>query len=434
MRQFSSFTAAFAFVFTMAAQSSATRPKRFVITEFGAVPDGTTVNTKAIQSAIDKCAASGGGVLVIPKGTFVSGAIFLKQRVNLLVEREGVLKGTTNLDDYPMIDTRWEGTEEKWTSAFVNADGVNGLDISGEGTIDGSGEEWVQKFPYRRPAHSDTAGSPSAVSGPVQSHTRGRPRLIGIQNSKHVRVAGLSLKNQAFWCLFFLYSEDVLAKDLKITAEHNIPSSDGIDIDSCKHVRIDHVYIDVNDDCISIKSGKDADGLRVNRPAEDIVIENSHFAYGHGGVAMGSETSGGIRNVEVRNCIADSGNWAPIRFKSQPSRGGVVENITYRDMKLHDTRQAFEFNLEWRMVPPVAPPAKVLPVVRHIKIINVSGDVQSVGLIHGLAASPIENIEFENCHITAQRGIRLEHARNVKLSGIHLHVKEGQAVMESDVQ
>ncbi len=305
------------------------------------------------------------------------------------------------------------------------------LDISGEGTIDGSGEEWLQNNPFRR--GPDAAANPGAPAPPAMPR-RGRPRLIGIQNSKHVRVAGLNLHNQAVWCLFILYSEDVLAENLKITAEHNIPSSDGIDIDSCKRVRINNVYIDVNDDCISIKSGKDADGLRVNRPAEDIVIENSHFAYGHGGVAMGSETSGGIRNVEVRNCVADSGNWAPIRFKTQPSRGGVVENITYRDMKLHETRQAFEFNLEWRMVPPIAPPAKVLPIVRNVKIINVSGDVNTVGIIHGLADSPIRDIHFENCQITAQKGFRLEHARNVDLTGLKLEVKDGEPITKSDVQ
>ena len=225
-----------------------------------------------------------------------------------------------------------------------------------------------------------------------------------------------------------------MAENLRITAEHNIPSSDGIDIDSCKNVRINNVYIDVNDDCISIKSGKDADGLRVNRPAEDIIVENSHFAFGHGGVAMGSETSGGIRNVEVRNCVCDSGNLAPIRFKSQPSRGGVVENITYRDIKLHETRQAFEFNLEWRMVQPIAPPAKVLPVVRNVQIINVSGDVNTVGVIHGLAGSPIQDIRFENCKITAQRGFRLEHARNVDLAGLVLTVSGGQAITKTDVQ
>ena len=409
--------------------------KRYVITDFGAVGDGKTVNTKAIQAAIDKCASSSGGVIVVPQGTFLSGAIFLKQGVNLLVEKDGVLKGTTNIDDYPMIQTRWEGTEEPWTSAFINADGVTDLEISGEGTIDGSGEEWVQNNPYRRPPPVAVAGSPPPASAAEAPRMRrGRPRLIGIQNSKRVRIANLNLHNQAVWCLFILYSEDVLAENLRITAEHNIPSSDGIDIDSSKHVHVNNVYIDVNDDCISIKSGKDADGLRVNRPAEDILIENSHFAYGHGGVAMGSETSGGIRNVEVRNCISDSGNWAPIRFKTQPSRGGVVEDITYRDMKLHETRQAFEFNLEWRMVPPIAPPAKVLPVVRNVKIINVSGDVQSVGVMHGLADSPIQGITFENCKITAQKGFKIEHARNVDLKGLSLDVKEGDAITKTDVE
>lgn len=400
-----------------AAQTGGKAPARFVISDFGATADGKTVNTKAIQAAIDKCASSGGGVVVVPKGTFVSGAIFLKQGANLLVEKDGVLKGTINIDDYPMIPTRWEGVEESWTSAFVNAEGLTNLEISGEGTIDGSGEEWLQNR-----------------TAQPQGPRRGRPRLIGIQNSKHVRVAGLKLHNQAVWCLFFLYSEDVVAENLHITAEHNIPSSDGIDIDSSKHVRVNNVFIDVNDDCISIKSGKDADGLHVNRPAEDIVIENSHFAYGHGGVAMGSETSGGIRNVEVRNCVSDSGNWAPIRFKTQPSRGGVVENITYRDMKLHETRQAFEFNMEWRMVPPIAPPAKVLPVVRNVRIVNVAGDVASVGIIHGLADSPIRDIHFENCQITAQKGFRLDHARNVDLSGLKLDVKEGQPITKTDVQ
>ncbi len=435
MRNLTTFAVAtLVFVSATFAQTRGAATKRYVISEFGAVADGNTVNTKAIQAAIDKCTASGGGVVVVPKGTFLSGAIFLKQRVNLSIEKDGVLKGTTNIDDYPVIDTRWEGTEEPWTSAFINAEGVTDLEISGEGTIDGSGEEWLQKNPFRRggPPGAAPAAPPQA---PSQARSRrGRPRMIGIQNSKRVRVANLNLHNQAVWCLFFLYSEDVLAENLKITAEHNIPSSDGIDIDSCKRVRVNNVYIDVNDDCISIKSGKDADGLRVNRPAEDIVIENSHFAYGHGGVAMGSETSGGIRNVEVRNCVADSGNWAPIRFKTQPSRGGVVENITYRDMKLHDTKQAFEFNLEWRMVPPIAPSAKVLPVVRNVRIVNVSGDVQSVGVMHGLPDSPIQGVHFENCSITAQKGFRLDHARDVDLSGLKLDVKEGYPITKVDVR
>ena len=428
---------------SVAADAAMKRSQRYVVTDYGAVADGSTVNTKSIQAAIDKCASSGGGVVVIPKGVFLSGAIFLKQGVNLLVEKDGVLKGTTNPDDYPQIQTRWEGTEEMWTSAFINAEGVTNLEISGEGTIDGSGEEWVQKNPFRRQRPPVAPGDAAAGAPPVAPAARppmagpprrGRPRLIGIQNSRHVHITGLNLHNQAVWCLFILYSEDVLADNLRITAEHNIPSSDGIDIDSSKHVHINHVYIDDDDDCISIKSGKDADGLRVNRPAEDILIENSHFAFGEGGVAMGSETSGGIRNVMVRHCIFDSGNWAPIRFKTQPSRSGVVENITYRDITLHQTRQAFEFNMEWRMVPPVAPPAKVLPVVRNVKIINVSGDVQSVGSIHGLAGSPIRGVTFKNTHITAQTGLKLDHVRDLEMKGLSLDVKQGPPVTKSDAE
>lgn len=148
-----------ALAISLAAQTGGEAPKRFVISDFGAVADAATVNTKAIQSAIDKCAASGGGVVVVPKGTFLSGAIFLKQGVNLAVENDGVLNGTSKIDDYPVINTRWEGTEEPWTSAFVNAEGVTNLEISGEGTIDGSGEEWLQKYPPRRPGDFAFPGS-----------------------------------------------------------------------------------------------------------------------------------------------------------------------------------------------------------------------------------------------------------------------------------
>jgi exo-poly-alpha-galacturonosidase len=423
------------------------RTHRCLITDAGAVGDGTTVNTKAIQAAIDSCAArKGGGTLVVSKGTFRSGAIFLKQGVNLLVEKDGVLKATSNPDDYPQIKSRWEGTEEMYTASFVNAEGVTGLEISGEGTIDGSGDEWMAKNPYRRavpqgpggpPVATPTASAPAAApvaAGTTQTPRRGRPRLIEIQNSKGVRIAGVYLHNQAVWCLFVLYSENVEIDGVTIAAEHNIASSDGIDIDSSKHVHINHVYIEDGDDCISIKSGKDADGLRVNRPAEDILIENSHFAYGQGGVAMGSETSGGIRNVTTLNCLFDAGNWAPIRFKTQPSRGGVVENITYKDIVLHQTRQAFEMNMEWRMVGPRQPDSNPLPVVRNVRIVNVTGDVMSVGAIHGLAGSPIQGVTFEKCNIAADRGFRLDHARGVDLKGLTIAVKQGDPVTTTDVE
>jgi hypothetical protein len=160
------------------------RTKRYVITDFGAVADGKTVNTKAIQAAIDKCAANKkGGVVVVPMGTFLSGAIFLKQGVDLLVEKDGVLKGTTNIDDYPQIQSRWEGTEEMYTASFINAEGVIGLTLSGEGTIDGSGEEWVQQNPYRRPAPAAPGAAPPAADWHPElqrrAHQRAEPAQPG---------------------------------------------------------------------------------------------------------------------------------------------------------------------------------------------------------------------------------------------------------------
>jgi exo-poly-alpha-galacturonosidase len=391
--------------------SSAAPTKRYVITDYGAIGDGQTLNTKAIQSAIDKCASDGGGVLVVPKGTFLTGSVFFKQGVDLLLEKEGVLKGTVEPNDYPQVDTRWEGEEMTWTAALVNFFDMKDVNLAGPGQIDGSGDQWMARYPR----------------GSRELHV-GRPRLIAIQSCKNIKVSSLSLKNQACWGLFILYSENVIVENLIIRAEHNIISSDGIDVDSSKNVLITGCDIDVNDDCIAIKSGKDEDGRRVNRPAEDIVVEKCRFRYGHGGVSMGSEMSGGIRNVEIRNCIVEADNWAPIRFKSQPSRGGVVENITYRDIVLQDTRKAFEFNMAWRMVNP-KPPSNPLPVVRNVKIINVSGTVRSVGDMHGLKDSPIRNLTFENCKIKAKKGFTLENVQDIDLSGLSIEVEQGEAII-----
>ncbi len=403
---------------------------RIRISDHGAVGDDQTLNTGAIQALIDRIADGGGGVVVVPEGTFRSGALFFKQDVDLYLEKGGVLKATTDPNDYPIVRTRWEGEEREWISAFINFRGLHDVRIAGEGTIDGSGDEWVDSNPRRRPGSTGvTAPGPAAAANTARGlPASARPRLIGIENCRNVRVLDINMKNQASWGLYTLYSEDVLIQNLTIRARHDIPSSDGLDIDSSKRVLITGCDIDVNDDCISIKSGKDEDGRRVNRPAEEIVVRQCHFRYGHGGVAMGSEMSGGIRNVEVRDCIMDSSNWAPIRFKSQPSRGGVVENITYRDIQLNGTRKAFEFNLAWRMIN-ARPPADPLPVVRNVRIVNVSGTVRSVGDMTGLAGSPIRDVRFENCQIEADRPLRLEHVEDLDLDGLHIEIPQGPGVV-----
>jgi polygalacturonase len=417
-------------VFMLAAGVSAAK-KKYVITDFGAVGDAKIVNTRSIQAAIDRCSVEGGGIVVVPKDTFLTGAVFLKQGVGLVVEKDGVLKGTADPADYPQVWTRWEGVEREWTSALINGDSLNHVFLGGEGTIDGSGDLWLRRQASPQSGQGRNRDEMPANSTAIPSRRFGRPRLICFQNCRNVRISGLALHNQAVWCLHILYCEDVVVNGLVIRADHNIPSSDGIDVDSSRRVRITKCDIDVNDDCISIKSGRDKDGLRVNRPSENILIERCRFGYGHGGAAMGSETSGGIHDVEVRDCTAEAGNWAPIRFKTQPSRGGVVENIVYRNIRLNGVRRAFEFNMEWRMVPPILPPAEVLPVVRNVRVINVTGNAESGGLIHGLKDSPIEDVAFKNCSISAQKGLVLENTRNVDLSGLKIDVQEGESIIES---
>jgi len=358
-------------------------PHRFLITKFGAIGDGRTLNTAAIQSAIDRGAQAGGGVVVVPKGTFMSGAIFLKPGVNLRVEKGGMLKGSDQLKDY--LPAGVAVTERgRQVNALVNAQDLTGVELSGEGTIDGNGQHWWDEYWVLRNAND-----------PDLAFKTRRPKLVHFTSCRQVRVAGLHLQNQAVWCLHFQYCEDAVAEDLTIRAGHTAPSSDGIDIDSCRRTRITRCDIDVNDDDISIKAGVPGDGTRPARPCEDVLIENCRFGYGHGGVAMGSETFGSIRNVEVRDCVVEDDNHAAIRFKSTPARSGVVENIVFRNLRMNGVRRAIEINMNWSSgtsLPQV--PAKVLPVFRNFKFINVTGTANSAGHHHRAEGQPGPGRDF----------------------------------------
>jgi exo-poly-alpha-galacturonosidase len=412
------------------AADSARQAKRYVIADNGAVGDGKTLNTQAIQALIDRTSSAGGGVVVVPKGTFLTGAIFLKQGVNLQIEKDGLLKGTAEQKDYPPINTRWEGAEIQRLSAFLNATDLTGVEITGEGTIDGSGVEWVRLFNEANAAKGIRPGTKVPIPPP------GRPKLICIQNCRKVHIDGVSMLNPASWGLHILNSEDVVVENLKSRAEHGtpnaIPNADGIDVDSSRNVRISNCDIDSNDDCISLKAGRE--GLRANRPSENILVEKCRFGYGHGGVAIGSETSGSIRNVEVRDCTADADNWAPVRFKSTASRGGVVENIVYKNIEMHNVRKAFEFTLLYTGANANNPPAPVLVVIRNIKLENITGDAKNAGIMYGLPNSPIRDVKFENCKVSAQKGLEVQNVKDVDFSGLDLTVKEGEPIIFKDAK
>lgn len=364
---------------------------KYPVSEFGAVGDGKTVNTKFLQFAIDSTYNNGGGTIVIPKGNFLTGALFFHRGVDLYLEKGAKLTSTTNDKDFPLVSTRFEGIEQVWKCALLNFTDCKGVQVGGTGTIDGKGVEW-KSHPFG---------------------TSGRPRLVCFTRCDGGRLNGLILKDQASWCVHILYTDSFIVDGTMIKAEHTIPSSDGIDIDSSRGIIVRDTYIEDNDDCISIKSGKDEDGRRVGRPSEDILIERCRFGYGHSGVDIGSEVSGGIRNVTVRNCVMEKDNAGSIRIKSQPSRGGVIENILFENITLNNPRTVFDINMRWRMVPPIAPAADKLTELKNIRIKNVKGTCQSLGSIIGLEESPITGIVFEDCKIKADKELIMKNTKNI---------------------
>ncbi len=388
--------------------------KEFNVMDYGAVADGKTVTTAAIQKAIDAAYENGGGCVVVPQGNYLTGALFFKNGVDLNINEGATLVSTVNSDDFPMISTRFEGIERNWRSALLNFDNSYNVKVYGGGKIDGRGPEWSKN--QNKDGHW------------------GRPRMLCFTNCNGGAISDLTMLNHASWCLHVLYTDGFSIDNLHISVSEYVPSSDGVDIDSSSNVVMRNVYTKVTDDCVSIKSGKNEDGRRVARPSENILIENCDFD-GGGGIAMGSEISGCIRNVVVRNCRCGESNGAPVRFKSQPSRGGLVENITFEDMTLNNSSTFITVNLIWRMVEdykPFSPRTQL----KNIVVKNVNGKVKSVGRIIGDPDSPIADgtFHFENCNIEAENGLSLAYVDQSKFDGLNIKVANGEPIMRIKVE
>lgn len=359
--------------------------RQYRITDNGAIGDENTVCTQAIQTTIDKAYHDGGGTVIIPSGRYLTGAIFFKPGVNLHIDKGAALISTLRNEDFEPVITRFEGKEQLWKPALLNFTDCKNVRIDGEGTIDGQGVAW--KNVNKREDFFKTYG---------------RPRLLCFTRCNGGSISGIHLKDQASWCLHILYTDSFTVDGVDIRAEHTIPSSDGIDIDSSSRILVQNTYIEDNDDCISIKSGKDEEGRRIHHPSEDITIRNCRFGYGHSGVDIGSEVSGDIRNILVENCIMEEGNRGAVRIKSQPSRGGIIENITCRNIKLKNSESFLDINLRWRMVGELAPDAPVKTQLRNILIENVTGRCKDMGRIIGYDSKPLEGIRIINCKIKAE--------------------------------
>jgi polygalacturonase len=409
--------------------SSASAAVRSIIGQ-GAVADGATLNTRAIQNTIDLCAREGGGTVVVPKGIFLSGAIFLKQGVNLEIAEGAILRGSQNTNDYPWIPTRIGGFEMKWPAALVNACSLRGVSITGQGAIDGVGLPWWRRYWETRAEEPDGLDPHFKVP---------RPRLMHIFGCTNVTIAGLSLSNSPFWTLQLTYCDGVVVSNLTVRNPHSpvhAASSDGIDIDSSCNVIVDGCDVVNDDDGICLKSGRDADGLRVNRPTENVVIRNCRVGYSAAMVAFGSETSGGIRHVRISNCRADDDCSSVVRFKSRMGRGGIVEDIVYENIRADNVRSVFSFNMdahgttwlpeEFRTLPP---PDKGTPIFRDITVRSLTArHAGRAGNIVGLPEIPIQNMTLQKVDIEVGDGFIIRNAPGLHFIDVTLN---GKAVDES---
>ncbi len=393
------------------------KPVRFSVVDFGATGDGRSFNTLEIQKAIDTAEAEGGGTVVIPEGVFTTGALFLKPGVNLHLEKGAVLRGSTNLEDYPRMRTRIEGHFETWRPALLNASKVNHLRITGEGTIEGSGQSLWQEF-WRR-----LNADPGTKNLDVE-----RPRLIFIEDSEDVVVSGLSLRDSGFWNLHLYRCRNVLVENLDIRSPVGAPSTDGIDIDSSQHVTVRGCSISVDDDCIAIKGSKGVHALedRDSPPVEHIRVEDCNFGLGHGVVTLGSEATI-VRDVVVER-IRVIGPTGPrrievVRMKLRPDTPQTYEDIHFRDVHLEGVGSLISiapwtqyFDLQGQPAP--------TSTVRNVTVENVTGSFETFGRIAGHANATIREIKLENIDLTLQdpelelgAGVANITAKNVIING-----------------
>jgi polygalacturonase len=391
------------------------------VNDQGARPDSTFNSTRAIQQTIDRCAKAGGGVVAFNPGVYLSGALFLRDNVELRLDAGVTLLGSQDFADYPDTSTRIAGIEMAWPSALINAIGVKKAAVTGKGVVDARGKFCWDKYWTMRKDY-DKRGLRWIVDYDAK-----RVRTLVIQSSEDVTVRDLTFRNAGFWTVQVLYSKHVTVAGVVIRNNEGGtgPSTDGIDIDSSSWCLVEDCDIDCNDDNFCLKAGRDWDGLRVNRPTEYVVIRRSIARRGAGLVTLGSETSGGIRHVYCSDLTAkhtDNG----LRIKSGVTRGGVIDDIHFVDSKLDSVNNAYQFNLNWypaysysslpagysmetvpahwkTMLQKVEPAERGIPRVGGITVRNVSiTNAKKAFEIAGLPNSIIADCRFINSRITAE--------------------------------
>lgn len=419
---------------------------------FGAIADSTVLSTEAIQKAIDYCASNGGGTVVLQPGYYQTGALFVKSKVNLKLDKGVTLLASTDINSYPEFRSRIAGIEMVWPSAVINIIGQCNAAVSGEGTLDCRGKVFWDKYWDMRKKY-EAQGLRWIVDYDCK-----RVRGILVEKSTDITLSNFTLMRTGFWGCQILYSDHCTANGL--TINNNIgghgPSTDGIDIDSSTNILIENCLIDCNDDNICIKSGRDADGLRVNRPTEKVVIRNCTARRGAGLITCGSETSGSIRYILGYDLKA-MGTSTVLRLKSAMNRGGTVEHIYMTRIEADSVRQVLAADLNWNpsysystlpegynmqdvpehwktMLTPVEPLEKGYPHFQdvyfsHIKATNVQEFISASGWNDTLR---LENFYLHAINAQTKQAGKIRFTRNFNLTEVSLNVKDGSRIKSEE--
>ncbi len=439
------------------------------IVSFGAVADGSTLNTEAINKAIEACSAKGGGVVLIPDGFWMTGPIRLKSYVNLYLAKNAVLQFTKDFDQYKLIEGVYEGKPSARNESPISGSNLENIAITGSGVIDGNGDAWRMVFRSQltESEWKEKVASGGLVSGDgntwfpsektKKAHEEGRsmvltgdaslsdfedikdylrPNLIVLTQCKKVLLEGVTFQNSPAWNLHPLLCEDVTLRNLMIKNPDYAHNGDGVDPESCKNVVIEGCVFDVGDDAICIKSGKDEEGRKRGVPTENVYIRDNVVYKGHGGFVVGSEMSGGARNIFVEDC-SFIGTDKGVRFKTTRGRGGVVERIYIRNILMADIKdEAIFFDMYYWIQPPAKNQKVEIPEVteetpkfRDITLENIICNGAEMGIfIRGLPEMPIQGLVLQNLKLTSNIGAEIKDGKDILLEHVNLSVDKSPLI------
>ena len=402
-----------------------------------ALGDGQTLDTPALQSAIDACAAGGGGTVYLPAGQYLTGSLFLQNNISLHLDSGAAILGSENPDDYPIIHSRWEGKHQDTHAPLITGENLNNISVVGRGTINGQGSVWWK------------AKKDGTLEHP-------RPRLIGFSDCTNILIEGITATNSPSWTINPIHCQNVNIRGITIINPADSPNTDGINPDSCRLVRISDCYVSVGDDCITIKSGTEHEHPDRYAPCRDITITNCTLERGHGGVVIGSEMSGGVKNVVISNCVF-IGTDRGIRIKSRRGRGGAIEDIRVSNIIMDGVLCPFTMNLYYHIgvrgntdVSDKKPRSvdNSTPRLRRIHFSHITArEVKhAAGFLYGLAEMPLEDISFTDISISiseeadsgypemaddipsmSQAGFFIRNARHLRLENVEVTGQVGEA-------